>query len=546
MPGSPVSYVERAETAVGHTGRVTNDSRPLLTDNAQGLLDAVLAISSDLDLRSVLTRIVEAAASLTNAQYAALGVVGPDGDLSEFITTGLTPEQRNLIGDLPRGRGILGLLIDEPHTIRMAVLKDHPKSVGFPPNHPPMTTFLGVPVRIRGTIFGNLYLTDKRGGDAFNEQDELLVGALASAAGFVIENARAYGLSERRRQWLEASAALADALQPPIDLAGALHQITQAARKVSGATGAAVLSFRHESARTVSAAPEALDRVNESLDSIQVLREAADLRDSQPVEVDAATMAAVVIPLRAHLAGRAALVVLFERGMTPRDVEERELLTSFADQAALALDRAQAMADHEELAVISDRERIARDLHDVVIQRLFATGLQLQGVSMLAATNPELRDRLDQAVNDLDLTIRDIRGTIFELQRQHAGSLRADVRALVAEYVPVLGYTPTVHTNGPLDTVVPLEVHDQLLPVLREALSNLARHAQAENATIDVRAQKGGLRLSVVDDGIGLFKDRAESGLRNARRRATTMGGSLELTALDPRGTSFVWWVPLS
>ncbi|MCW2845489.1 MAG: hypothetical protein JWN22_3405 [Nocardioides sp.] len=522
---------------------MTSDPRPELQGTAQALLDAVLAISSDLDLRSVLTRIVESAAQLTGARYAALGVIGNDGDLVEFVTTGLTEHERALIGDLPRGRGILGLLIDRPQAIRMPVLKDHAQSSGFPPHHPPMTTVLGVPVRIRGTVFGNLYLTEKADGATFTEQDELLVEALASAAGFVIENARAYGLSERRRQWLEASAALADALQPPVDLGGALRQITQAARSVSGARATAVLSYRYDTARTVTADADDLERVTAAIDAI-----AEPSRTTQglnAVELAAGSMTALVIPLRAHLAERAALVALFESGQAPQDIEERELLASFADQAALALDRAQAVADREELAVISDRERIARDLHDVVIQRLFATGLQLQGVAMLA-TDPEVAERLDRAVSDLDLTIRDIRGTIFELQRPRAGSLRAEVRALAREYVPVLHYSPTVRTSGPVDTAVPDAAREQLLPVLREALSNLARHAQAEHAAIEVHVGKSELRLTVTDDGIGLFQDRVESGLRNARRRATAMGGSLELTGLDPRGTSFVWRVPLA
>lgn len=361
--------------AVPHNGRVTNEERPELPGTAQALLDAVIAISSDLDLTSVLTRIVESATQLTSAQYAALGVIGSDGDLVEFVTTGMDQAERDRIGDLPRGRGILGLLIDEPKAIRLPELGSHPKSSGFPPNHPPMNSFLGVPVRIRGTVFGNLYLTEKAGGAQFTEQDELLVEALATAAGFVIENARAYGLSERRRQWLEASAELTEALQPPVTLERALRQITQAARSVSGARATAVLRTDAEAPRIVTAAPDDLARVGASLDELAERIEAP--HSANPVEYVAGTLTAVVIPLRAHLAGRGALVALFDPDLVPQDVEERELLASFADQAALALDRAQAVADREELAVISDRERIARDLHDVVIQRLFATGLQL-------------------------------------------------------------------------------------------------------------------------------------------------------------------------
>lgn len=523
-----------------HTDRVTPAPPPELPGTTQALLDAVIAISSDLDHRSVLTRIVEAACGLTGARYAALGVIGRAGSLVDFVTTGLDDRERELIGDLPRGHGLLGLIIKQPRALRLPVISEHPDSVGFPPNHPPMTTFLGVPVRIRGTVFGNLYLTEKEGGAEFTEQDELLVGALASAAGFVIENARAFGLSERRRQWLEASASLSDALQPPVDLERALRLITDAARSVSGATATAVLSYRYDAARTVTADVDDQERVAGTLD--EVLRTPRSGPDITMVELEA--MTALVIPLRTHVAEHAALVVLFEVGQAPHDVEERELLASFADQAASALDRAQALADREELAVISDRERIARDLHDVVIQQLFATGLQLEG-AVLLADSTEVTLRLDRAITQLDQTIRAIRGTIFELKQQRAGSLRAEVRALVEEYVPVLGYTPAVRTSGPVDTAVTDQVREQLLPVLREALSNLARHAQASHAEVVVLADADELRLCVSDDGVGLAADRSESGLRNARRRAATLGGSLDLRVREPHGTSFTWQVPL-
>jgi len=253
---------------------------------------------------------------------------------------------------------------------------------------------------------------------------------------------------------------------------------------------------------------------------------------------------AVVIPLRAHLAERGALVAVYDQATGAQEPEERELLESFADQTALALDRAQALADRAELAVISDRERIARDLHDVVIQRLFATGLQLQAIRSVAV-NPEVSTRIDQTVDDLDLTIRDIRGTIFELQNRQSASLRAEVRTLVREYVPVLGFTPTVRTGGALDTAVPRDVRDHLLAVLREAVSNIARHALADHAEVDVEVRGDELVLAVVDDGAGLREGRSESGLRNARRRAQGLGGTLELSPREPRGTSFVWRVPL-
>ena len=196
-----------------------------LPTSTRALLEAVTAISSDLDLHAVLERIVKAATELTDARYGALGVIGNDAFLVEFVTTGLTADERARIGDLPHGRGILGLLIHHPEPIRLDDLTKHPQSAGFPPNHPPMGSFLGVPVRIRGTVFGNLYLTEKADGRSFTQQDLLLVEALAGTAGFVIDNARAYGLSERRRQWLEASARLSEAMQPPIEVDRALRRV---------------------------------------------------------------------------------------------------------------------------------------------------------------------------------------------------------------------------------------------------------------------------------------------------------------------------------
>lgn len=516
--------------------------RSPLSGAAEALFEAVTAISSDLDLASVLTRIVEAATQLTDAQYAALGVVGSDGQLVEFVTTGLNEEQRRLIGELPRGRGILGLLIQEPEAIRMPVLAAHSASAGFPPNHPPMTTFLGVPVRIRGTVFGNLYLTEKRGGVPFTPQDEQLVEALARAAGFVIENARSYGISERRRQWLEASAELTEALQPPVDLDRALGAITETARSVSGARATALLSLAEseEAVLEVSCDPADAEMVDAALSKVT---RAYDRSTTNPVGLVADGLSATVIPLRAHITQAGALVALFDSA-PDSGAEEGELLASFADQAGLALDRAQAVSDRQELAVISDRERIARDLHDVVIQRLFATGLQLQGIASLAA-DPELATRLDLAVDDLDTTIKAIRGTIFELQNRRSGSLRAEIRNLVREYAPVLGFSPVVVTTGPIDTAVPSRVREQMLPVLREAVSNVARHALADQAQVEVHVSESELTLSVTDDGIGLAEDRAESGLRNARRRAADLGGSLELKRNATRGTTLVWRVPL-
>jgi signal transduction histidine kinase len=237
--------------------------------------------------------------------------------------------------------------------------------------------------------------------------------------------------------------------------------------------------------------------------------------------------------------------VALEVGRSGLEVEELDLLASLADQASLALDRAEAIADREELALVADRDRIARDLHDLVIQRLFATGLQLQGARR-GAVSDEVRKRIDGAVADLDTTIRDIRSTIFELQRVGERSLRADIRDLAKEYVPVLGFTPLVRTTGPVDTAVGEELGEQLLAVLREALSNAARHAEASAAVVEVEVTPDRVVLSVTDNGKGIPAERRESGLRNVRRRAADRAGTVRLLREEPHGTRLEWSVPLT
>ena len=508
-----------------------------LPTSAQALLDAVTAISSDLDLHHVLDRIVRSSCALTGAAYGALGVLDAGG-LVEFVTHGVDDGRRARIGDLPKGRGILGLLIDRPEPLRLHRLQDHPASYGFPEHHPPMSTFLGVPVKIRGSVFGNLYLTEKENGQDFTAQDEALVTALATAAGYVIDNARAYGVSERQRRWLEASASLNEALQPPIALSEAFARIAVGTRTLSGARVVAVL-HREPGGALEPAATDGRDAA--SLPGYLAEAGTAVAAAERTGAVTSCPLneghSALILPLRAQLPGTAMLVVIQEQG-SPQDLVE-----AFADQASLALDRVQAVADRQQLAVVSDRERIARDLHDVVIQRLFATGLQLR--SAAAKVAPEQRVRFDAAVAELDTTIRDIRSTIFALRGRDQGSLRDRVDGLVSEYTSVLGFVPAVRTTGPVDTVATEALAVQLLAVLREALSNLARHARASSATVDLVAEPDRMTLRVTDDGVGLPAERAESGLRNARRRAADLGGTLELAEAAAGGTMLTWTVPV-
>jgi signal transduction histidine kinase len=526
-----------------------------LTGSAKALFDAVMAISSDLDLRNVLTRIVEAATRLTDAQYGALGVVGPDNYLTEFVTTGVSDEVHARIGDLPHGRGILGLLITDPQPIRLKDLGDHPSSYGFPPHHPPMATFLGVPVRIRGTVFGNLYLTEKAGGGEFTDTDEQLVIALAGVAGVVIENARAYGLSEQRRQWLEAAATLPNSLEPPIDWDGLLGQIAATARRAGRAVATALVDPGSVD-NLVETASKDLDVLALACESgaegevrerlREVLAQIADLEVIDPVDVRVGDLVATVVPLSTHLA-RGGLLVSFNDAaeVRLREVDDRDLLRSYTDYAALTLDRGQAISEREELAVISDRERIARDLHDVVIQRLFATGMQLQAAAMRAVSD-DVRGRVERSVAELDATIRDVRATIFELQTPAADSLRNELRSLVREYGRVLRFTPELRVKGPIDTAATEAMRESLLKVLREALSNVSRHAKAGTVEILVEVAESRLTLTVDDDGVGIGSTGRRSGLENARVRAVDLGGDLVLGESPSGGARLQWSVPLS
>ncbi|MEO6571450.1 MAG: GAF domain-containing sensor histidine kinase [Ilumatobacteraceae bacterium] len=362
------------------------------------LLDAVMSIGSEQTLADALRRITETAAELVDAQYAALGVVDESGSrLSEFITIGLDDEQTRRIGALPEGHGILGLLIIEPQPLRLPDLHAHPDSFGFPPGHPPMTSFLGVPIRLRGVVYGNLYLTDKAGGEVFTDVDQELVVGLAAAAGLAIENARL-----------------------------------------------------HEQARIVG--------------------------------------------------------------------------------------------------LLDERERIARDLHDDVIQRLFAAGLSLQAAAHLV-TEPKAVDRIMGVVDDLDISIRQVRSTIFELNQQWSGrsSVRLEIRGVCEEAADTLGFKPTCDIDGPVDSSVSDLIGGHLLLCLREALSNAARHALATHVEVRVSVRDGRVRLVVTDDGVGYepTPGQRSSGVDNMAVRAESLHGRFSIVSGAERGTVVEWDVPL-
>jgi signal transduction histidine kinase len=554
----PLSRVRLDELLQEMLDRVTEvmTSRERL----RALLDAVVGIGTDLDLRSTLQRIVEAACALAGARYGALGVIAGDhNELSDFITHGIDPDLHARIGDLPHGRGVLGLLITDPRPVRLPDITKHPRSYGFPPNHPPMHSFLGVPIRIREQIFGNLYLAEKQDADEFSDEDEEIVIALAAAAGVAIDNARLFALAQRRERWLAAAAEITGVLLGTVRRTEALRLIARRAREVAGADLVMVLLYDRDNARyTIEVADgadpataamagrlvpvdaaEAATFGQEKYRAMESLRAIADWPGPVP---DGPALAA---PLAGADSLDGVLIVTQPPGQVPSD-EDAVLLSAFAGQAALALQRARAQEERELLVVLEDRERIARDLHDVVIQRLFATGMQLQG-AVAHAGRPETVKRINAAVDDLDATIRDIRRSIFELRAPTGPSLRTELRETVEAAAEALGFRPTLDTSGPVDSAIPDDIVPELLAVLREALSNVARHARATSARVSVRAADGEMVLQVEDDGVGLDPGLARGGIVNMSERASDLGGTFEAgSGSAGAGTVVTWRVPLA
>lgn len=552
----PLSRVHLDELLTELLERVGDvvDSRERL----RALLDAVVGIGSDLDLHHTLERITESACRLAGARYGALGVIGPDRQLVDFVTHGITPDQHTAIGNLPTGRGVLGLLIEDPRPVRMPDITRHSKSYGFPPHHPPMHSFLGVPIHIRDQVFGNLYLSEKRGAAEFSDDDEAMVVALAAAAGVAIENARLYQEAHRRERWLAATAEITNLLLGQVQRTAALQLVARRARQI--ADGSLVLALLlDEDSDTLTV--EVADGGDDAGRLVGAMVRASDpvfapvVAERRHLTVDSLGKAAawpapvptgpaVLAPLAAGDVRYGVLVVAYDESPDRHPEEDLAMLTTFAGQAALALERAQAQEERELIVVLEDRERIARDLHDVVIQRLFATGLQLQTAARLAF-KPEVRDRVNASVEDLDATIRDIRTAIFELRAPANAALRTEVRALVDAAAESLGFRPTLVLDGPIDSAVPEALRGDLLAVVQEALSNVVRHAGASTVRVAVGVGPDGLSVSVQDDGIGPDGIQERGGLVNLRERAGGHGGTCTVRPETGGGTTVEWCVPL-
>jgi signal transduction histidine kinase len=519
----------------------------------RGLLRANALVAGELSLPVVLRQIVGAARDLLGARYAALGVLGRDGELEQFVHAGMDDALVAAIGELPRGRGVLGLLIREPAPIRLASLGGHPAAAGFPAGHPPMGAFVGVPVRIGEEVFGNLYLTERVAGGEFTADDEQLAVALAAAAGAAIANARRYAESERRRRWLDASAEVT-----PLLLAGGgggPHGLIAGRAAAAAGADLAVVAVPRGAGEVVvagAAGPLAAGLAGRagplagSLAGGVIRGGKAGLVAGGRLRGAAAALGAgagplIVVPLAAGERVLGALVLgraAGRPGFTEADVG---MAASFAAQAAVSVELAEARADQILLARAEDRDRIAGDLHDHVIQELFALGMRLQGQA--ARSDPAAAAAVNGYIDTLDEVIKKIRASIFGLRQpgQPAAGLQARVMEIAGEHAAQLGFTASVSFAGAPGPGLDETLAHDVLAVTREALSNCARHARATAVTISLAMEDGLITLEVTDNGRGLGAPARSSGLASMRRRARNNGGTLQITTPDGGGTRLTW-----
>ena len=534
-------------------------------DRVYSLLEAVVAVGSSLDLEVLLRSIVETAVSLVDARYGAMGVLGEGGRLAEFIPVGMSEDEIAAVHHWPEGKGLLGQLITEPKPLRIGDISDHPSSFGFPEGHPEMHSFLGVPIRIRGEVYGNLYLTEKQGATQFDTEDEAVLIALAAAAGVAIENARLYEEARRQQRWLSATAEVTRHLLSGAESGDALALITEKALEMTGAdlvllslpiAGGEQVRVEHAAGEGAEQALGLVLPIGNSATGL-VLRKGERLTmtdyssDRRVSEVGRRRLnigPLVAVPLGGPSQVRGVLSAGRRQGSMPLSQAAADMLATFAAQAAIALQLAEHRRQAEQMAVFEDRDRIAKDLHDLVIQRLYATGMSLQGATSLI-TSPEVAERVSRSVDALDDTIREIRSAIFALQTHPADrpvSLRAQILHVVQEMTAALGFAPSLQLDGALDTLVPTPIGEHMLTALREMLSNAARHSGADRIDVVVRATGADLDLTVRDNGSGIPDGGRRSGLRNLAHRAEGLGGALTIHTAPGQGAELIWHVPLS
>jgi len=525
----------------------------------RGLMRAIESVTGDLSLELVLRNIVEAARDLADAQYGALGVISREGGLAQFIHSGIPDDVAERIGDLPQGKGLLGALITDPRPIRLERMGDDARSSGFPPNHPEMESFLGVPIRSRGEIFGNLYLANS-GRGAFSAEDQELVLALATAAGTAISNARQYAESQLQQRWLEASVEIGSQLlaldgEDPLQLVGRRAKEIAVADVVAigllapngedlvvevayGDRADELIAMRYQVEGTLAGL------VMESGEPQRLSNAAADGRSVVGTMVNGGPI--IMLPLRGVAGTRGVLTLLRRQARPSFSSIDLQMAAGFAAHASVALELAEARSADQRLRLMEDRERIARDLHDHVIQELFGIGMGLEGVAAEIQSAP-LAERVNRRIGDLDRTIRRIRTSIFQL-RGNLGSTSDGatqrVLRIAAEMTQALGFAPHVAFAGLVEIRVKDEVIEDCEACVRELLSNVARHAHATSASVDVELVDDVLTVTVSDNGIGPAGATARSsGLANLRDRAERRSGSFELRAGPSNGSVATWTV---
>ena len=531
----------------------------------RALLRAIETVAGDLSLELVLRNVVESACQLAGAQYGALGVIGHDGGLEQFIHVGMDDATAARIGNLPQGKGLLGALITDPRPIRLTHMRDDPRSTGFPPNHPPMDSFLGVPIHVRDEVFGNLYLSNSAKG-GFTGEDEELVLALALAAGTAISNARLYAESRLQQRWLEASVdigaqLLASSGEDPlrmvarraIDIADA--DLVSISLVTPDRTGLIVEVAFGEHANDLvgqrfrlgeTLAGEVVE-VGEPL----LLASMAD-HTGPPSHLSAVIDAGplMVLPLRGTGATRGVLSLLRLRGRRAFSPTDLTMAAGFASHASVALELADTRAAEQRLVLLEDRDRIAMDLHDHVIQELFSIGLSLEGIAAKPEFDGALSERIRQRVEDIDRTIRRIRTSIFELRGnlgpQQEDGLRQHVLEVASELTPALGFAPHVAFAGAVDLVLGEDLADDVIACVRESLTNVAKHAHATSVVVDVALSGDTLAVTVSDNGIGAAGATRASGTANLRSRAEKRRGSYEIGPGAAGGTVVTWKVRTS
>lgn len=543
-------------------GRLSEEAR-----RHEVLVEAGLALVSELSLPIVLQKIVDLACDVADAKYGAVGVVGANGRISEFITHGITQEERDRIGPLPEGHGLLGVLIEKATPLRLRNIRDHMSSSGFPPNHPPMTSFLGVPIAIRGRVFGNLYLTEKKGSEEFTESDEDAVLQLAAQAAVAIENARLYAEAQMSHRRITAVNDVMQAILQGRDARELLPLIANHARELVDAKIATVVTPDEDDPKRLivrvadgdhaealgglvfpssnSVSGEVM-RSNETL----VLADAlSDRRTHQPFVKLGDIGPAIFAPLAVKDRAFGTLAVGNHPGDRLFSSEDVGLVQTFAAQASVALEQARIQGELKRFALVEDRERIAKELHDDVIQSLFAEGMALQS-SLAVVGNPEaMETRITQAVEHIDRVIRDLRNYIFALTPGAAAdhALERSLKDVAREFAAASNTDIEVVADPTAAARLSGKTAD-VLQAAREAISNAVRHSGGDTVRVSLACTTDTAVLEVADNGKGFSPLEAAgkgNGLKNLRSRAESMGGELDIESAPGQGTWVRVRIPL-